>query len=75
MQKRQHPENFSVMSVYDHLTREDNDNAYTSIWKAKISEKLKIFMWITTEKSIHTKDNIKLVGGGVFVAIFAMLLK
>jgi hypothetical protein len=66
------------MSVYDHLTREDNGNAYTSIWKAKKFEKLKIFIWITTQKSILTKDNMIKTnwwGGGVLVAIFAMLVK
>jgi hypothetical protein len=56
---------FSIKSVYDHLTREDNGHAYTSIWKAKIPEKLKIFMWLRAQKSILTKDNmIKTIWGG-----------
>jgi hypothetical protein len=40
------------MSVYDHLTREDNGNAYTSIWKAKIKD---IYVDNNTEVYTHKR--------------------
>jgi hypothetical protein len=49
---------FSVKSVYEHLTREYNGPAHKDISKAKIPEKVKIFMWLTAQKVILTKDNM-----------------
>jgi hypothetical protein len=47
------------------MTRMDNDKAYKTIWKAKISEKVKIFMWFVMQMSILTKeDMIKRNWGG-----------
>jgi hypothetical protein len=49
---------FTVKSVYEHLTRDDNGAAYNRVWKAKFPEKIKIFMWLIEQKSILTKDNM-----------------
>jgi hypothetical protein len=49
---------FSVKSIYNHITRMDNGNAYKSIWKTKIPEKVRIFMWLVAQKSILTKENM-----------------
>lgn len=49
---------FSVKSVYEHLTRDDSGNPYTRIWKAKIPYKIKIFLWLIEKGAILTKDNM-----------------
>jgi hypothetical protein len=49
---------FTVKSVYEHLTRHDNGPDYKRVWKAKIPEKIKIFMWLVEQNSILTKDNM-----------------
>jgi hypothetical protein len=41
-----------------HLTKEDNGPNFKHIWKSKIPEKIKIFMWLVTQKAILTKDNM-----------------
>jgi hypothetical protein len=49
---------FSVKSVYMHLTKEGRDKKFRVIWKSKIHEKIKIFIWLVAHKSILTKDNM-----------------
>jgi hypothetical protein len=49
---------FSVKSVYERLTRNDEGPAYQDIWKAKIPEKVKKIMWLTAQKAILTKGNM-----------------
>jgi hypothetical protein len=49
---------FSVKSVYDHLSRDESDPNYKRIWKAKIPEKIKKFMWLVERQAILTKDNM-----------------
>jgi hypothetical protein len=49
---------FSVKSIYEHLTKDDKGPNYKRIWKAKIPEKIKIFMWLVEQKAIMTKDNL-----------------
>jgi hypothetical protein len=39
-------EKFSVKSVYMHLTKGGWDKKFRVIWKYKIPEKIKIFMWL-----------------------------
>jgi hypothetical protein len=43
----------SIRSLYHHLTREDNDHANTSIWKAKILEKNKDF-YVPNSTEVYT---------------------
>jgi hypothetical protein len=57
-ENRLNPEKNSVKSVYNHMTRMDSSFAYKSTWKAKISEKVKIFMWLIMQNSILTKENM-----------------
>jgi hypothetical protein len=52
-----HNKQYSVKSVYQHLTRDDDGLAYTKIWKAKIPLKIKI-MWLVAQKAILTKNNM-----------------
>ncbi|TVU47444.1 hypothetical protein EJB05_07047, partial [Eragrostis curvula] len=49
---------FTVRSMYDHLTRNDNGLSHKHIWKAKIPQKIKIFMWLIENDAILTKDNM-----------------
>jgi hypothetical protein len=49
---------FFVKSTYNHITRRDRGDAYKAIWKAKIPEKVKIFMWLVFHKSILTEENM-----------------
>jgi hypothetical protein len=55
---------FTVKSVYDHLTRDDKGLPYNRVWRAKIAEKIKIFMWLIERKYILTKDNMVWKGNG-----------
>jgi hypothetical protein len=51
--------NFTVNSVYGHLTGDDSFPSFKSIWKAKIREKIiRIFMWLVEQKAILIKDNM-----------------
>jgi hypothetical protein len=36
----------SVKPVYNFLSRDECGDAYDSIWKAKVLEKIRIFMWL-----------------------------
>jgi hypothetical protein len=49
---------FSVKSVYNHLTKHESGADYNRIWKAKILEKIRIFMWLLEQKAVLTKDNM-----------------
>jgi hypothetical protein len=49
---------FSVKSVYNVLTCDDHGISYRRVWKAKIPEKIKIFMWLVEQKAILTKDSM-----------------
>jgi hypothetical protein len=50
--------NFSVKSMYKHLFTNDERDGNKQLWKAKIPLKVKIFMWLTLQDSILTKDNL-----------------
>jgi hypothetical protein len=47
-----------VKSVYKHLTRNDIGPDYKRVWKAKMPERVKIFMWLMEQNAILTKDNM-----------------
>jgi hypothetical protein len=51
---------FTVKSVYQQLTGDDDGRAYQEVWKAKIPLKIKIFMWMVIQRAILTKDNLVL---------------
>jgi hypothetical protein len=56
--KRTVSKSFTVKSVYEHLTGDDNGSCYRRIWKAKISARIKKFMWLVEQGAILTKDNM-----------------
>jgi hypothetical protein len=49
---------FYVKSIYMQLTKSDEGESSKIIWKSKIPEKVKIFMWLLAQKSILTKENM-----------------
>jgi hypothetical protein len=49
---------FTVKSVYDHLTKDDDGPKFQRVWKAKIPEKIKTFMWLVEQQAILTKDDM-----------------
>jgi hypothetical protein len=49
---------FTVKSVYAQLTKNDADHSFKRIWKSKIPEKIKCFMWLVEQDAILTKDNL-----------------
>jgi hypothetical protein len=55
--KRTPSKTFTVKSVYDHLTKDDDGPKFQRVWKAKIPEKIKTSMWLV-EQAILTKDNM-----------------
>jgi hypothetical protein len=50
---------FLVKSVYAHLTRGETGPSYDRVWKARIPEKIRVFMWLVQQRAILTKDNMK----------------
>jgi hypothetical protein len=50
---------FTVKYVYEHLTKRDEGISYSRVWRAKLPEKIKVFMWLVEQRSILTKDNMK----------------
>jgi hypothetical protein len=49
---------FTVKSIYDHLSRGDVGPQFSRVWKSKLPEKIKIFMWLLEQKAILTKGNM-----------------
>ena len=49
---------FSVKSVYKHLFSNCDGVNNKQLWKAKLPLKIKIFMWLTLQNAILTKDNL-----------------
>lgn len=49
---------FSVKSLYNALTKNDSGPAYKNIWRGKVPQKIKIFMWLLSNNAVLTKDNM-----------------
>jgi hypothetical protein len=49
---------FTVKSVYNALTSSSNGVYYKKIWRGKIPEKIKIFLWLISNGAILTRDNL-----------------
>lgn len=49
---------YSTKSMYNHLTRNESGPSLKRIWKEKIPEKIKIFMWLLENGATLTKDNM-----------------
>jgi hypothetical protein len=49
---------FFAKSIYEHLTKDERAYAYKRIWKSKIPDKIKIFMWLLKQRVVLTKDNM-----------------
>jgi hypothetical protein len=47
-----------VKSVYEHLTKADNGPVFRRVWKAKVPEKIRTFMWLVEQNAILTKGNM-----------------
>jgi len=48
---------FSVKSLYNALTSDDSGPFHKNIWKGKVPQNIKIFIWLLTNNAILTKDN------------------
>lgn len=44
--------------MYNALTKEDEGSDFKKIWKGKVPQKIKIFMWLVANNAILTKDNL-----------------
>jgi hypothetical protein len=49
---------FSVKSVYKDLSSYSIDKSFKHLWKAKISLKIKIWLWLIWHNAIATKDTM-----------------
>lgn len=49
---------FSVKSLHGQLVMVNDGDSFTRTWKAKISYKIKIFLWVVENGAILTKDNV-----------------
>jgi hypothetical protein len=47
-----------VKSVYKQLSKHEFGPSFKRIWKAKLPEKIKVFMWFMEQNVILTKDNL-----------------
>jgi len=50
--------NFSVKSFYYSLCRDQTTMPNKHIWKARVPLKIKVFMWLSQQEAILTKDNM-----------------
>ena len=50
---------FTVKSVYDALTSSTTGVYHKRIWKGKIPEKIKIFLWLLANDAIFTRENLR----------------
>lgn len=50
---------FTVKSVYNGLTKNENGIFHRRIWKGKIPAKIKIFLWLMSSNALLTKDNLR----------------
>lgn len=44
---------FSVKSLYNALTSDDSGPFHKNIWKGKVPQKIKIFIWLLTNNATH----------------------
>ena len=49
---------FTVKSVYNAVTSSSTGVYHRKIWKGKILQKIKIFLWLMSNGAILTKDNL-----------------
>lgn len=49
---------FSVKSVYNALSTNENGPYHKKIWQGKIPAKIKIFLWLVLNNAVLTKDNL-----------------
>jgi hypothetical protein len=49
---------FSVKSLYNALTTNESGRYYKQVWRGKIPEKIKFFLWLALNNAILTKDNM-----------------
>ena len=47
-----------MKSMYSHLCSDEVGLYFKDIWKAKMSLKIKIWMWLINHNAILTKDNL-----------------
>jgi hypothetical protein len=67
---------FSVKSLYNKLSAVGVDRSFKQLWKARISLKIKIWLWIIWHNAIATKDNMKKGNGWeVLCANFVLMMR
>lgn len=49
---------YTTKSLYNHMTKDESGESHRKIWKAKIPEKIKNFMWLLENRDTLTKDNM-----------------
>jgi hypothetical protein len=50
---------FSVNSLYKKKVMDQVSVPYKFLWKSKLPQKIKIFIWLVVRNKILTKDNLK----------------
>jgi hypothetical protein len=50
---------FSVNSLYKKKMMDQAYTPYKFLWKSKLPQKIKVFMWLVVRNKILTKDNLK----------------
>lgn len=56
--KLEKSQKFSVKSMYNAQTSSDAGIYHKRTWKAKVTAKIKIFMWLIANEAILTEDNL-----------------
>jgi hypothetical protein len=61
---------FTVNSLYK---KNSIDQAYRFLWKSKLPQKIKVFIWLVIRNKILTKDNLKKIGMVLVSAVFVVV--
>jgi hypothetical protein len=65
---------FTVNSLYKKILIDQVKVPYRFLWKSKLPQKIKVFIWLVIRNKILTKDNLKKEIGRVLVsAVFVVV--
>jgi hypothetical protein len=65
---------FSVKSLYMKFKQNTIRKSYWFIWKAKIPQRIKVFLWLILENKILSKENLKKKSGMVMLIVIGVVV-
>ena len=64
---------FTVNSLYKKNSIDQVKVPYRFLWKSKLPQKIKVFIWLVIRNKILTKDNLKKIGMVLVSAVFVVV--